>query len=265
MLKRRFLRALATWRFKKPVQGPARPCRPQFRVGIPVTQGKPRALTVGAHSASYVDRHLENGVTYYYAIAAFDDDRNESDLSPESVFDTPRPEGRDLYLYNSLEDARHSGYDFSSYRVVSFQDVEADLYFWWTEEDGAWMIATERSADSYTDLQDAGYGGLEAVDYAPADGWAPTGEVPLIEGHCYVVWTWDDHYSKFRVVQLRGDRVVLDWAYQVDRSNRELRAEPIESRSPQAQGKHLPGGGLRIHQVGAAAAGTIDTREGGKP
>jgi hypothetical protein len=53
-------------------------------------------------------------------------------------------------------------------------------------------------------------------------------------GHCYVVWTRDDHYAKFRVTDIQPaaggvpDRVVFDWAYQVDPGNRELRASRVK-------------------------------------
>jgi hypothetical protein len=85
--------------------------------------------------------------------------------------------------------------------------------------------------DFQTDIQDAGYAStLDAVDFAPTTGWSPTGTVELIVGHCYIVWTRDDHYAKFRVTDLKPSstgspgRVTFDWAYQVDRGNRELRA-----------------------------------------
>jgi hypothetical protein len=48
--------------------------------------------------------------------------------------------------------------------------------------------------------------------------------VELIPGHCYIVWTWDDHYAKFRVTGLSSTTVSMDWAYQTATGNPELHA-----------------------------------------
>lgn len=205
----------------------------------------PRLVTVGSHSTGFVDHDVRNGVTYYYAIAAFDDDGNESELNGgDDVHETPRPDGRDLRLNNARLDPDDAGYDFSERRTVTSDDLEADVYYWHSEEEGAWMVATERSEDDYSDIQDAGYIPLDEIEAAPEDGWAPAGEVPLIAGHSYVVWTWDNHFAKFRVVSLTPNRVVMDWAYQLDRGNPELQKLGGSSR------RHAPGGGSRQHERG---------------
>jgi hypothetical protein len=182
----------------------------------------PRVATVSRQATSFTDREVHNGVTYYYALSSFDNAGNESELTSRTVHDTPRPEGGGLRLDNAHLDSRRAGYDFSADRVVSGEDVDADIYYWHSPEEGAWMVATERTDDDYTDIQDAGYLALDDVDWAPEEGWAPEGEVPLIEGHSYIVWTWDNHYAKFRVASVTSDRVVIDWAYQVDEGNPEL-------------------------------------------
>ncbi len=64
------------------------------------------------------------------------------------------------------------------------------------------------------------------MTWAPIDGWSPTAEVELIPGHVYVVWMRDDHYAKFRVVTVGPSQVVLDWAYQIDQGNQELKQGP---------------------------------------
>lgn len=209
-----------------------------------------RIATLGRSRTSFVDRDVTNGETYYYAVAAFDHAGNESDLSYDLVFDTPRPEGRGLRLTSSTADPRDAGYDFSARRVVDLQDLEADIYYWYSEDEGPWLVATERSNDLFTDIQDAGFGSLDSVGWAPEGGWAPSGDVPLIEGHVYVVWTWDDHYAKVRVVSVSANSVVLDWAYQVDRGNPELRVPPSSGSGIASK---LSGGGLREHRVGQEA------------
>jgi hypothetical protein len=98
-----------------------------------------------------------------------------------------------------------------------------------------------RSETSFTDIQDAGYAQLDEVDWAPDGGWSPSGDVPLIEGHTYIVWIWDDHFAKFRVRQLNSERVILDWAYQVDLGNPELSVPGAAVPRPQS---------ARIHRAG---------------
>jgi hypothetical protein len=51
--------------------------------------------------------------------------------------------------------------------------------------------------------------------------------VEAIVGHCYIVWTHDNHFAKFRITSLDAQRVQFDWAYQVDPGNRELRARRV--------------------------------------
>ena len=74
-------------------------------------------------------------------------------------------------------------------------------------------------------VEDAGYHELSDLDWAPPAGWTGEDRVTLVIGHSYYVWTRDDHYAKFRVtaLDLVQGRVVVDWAFQIDPSNPELR------------------------------------------
>ncbi len=171
----------------------------------------------------YVDRQVVNGLTYYYAVSAVDHSGNESPLSPEAVYDTPRPEGFGVHLTNYHSDPVRCAYDFSRYERTDYDDPDADLAYVYENDTGAWMFGLN-VGDVYTELQDAGYtNSMEEISYAPLDGWSPRAAVEMIEGHTYIVWTRDDHYAKFRAVRVRPDEIVFDWAYQVDPENRELR------------------------------------------
>ncbi|HEY2954268.1 MAG TPA: hypothetical protein VGK89_03330 [Candidatus Eisenbacteria bacterium] len=166
---------------------------------------------------------LSNGETWYLAVAAFDRAGNESELSREDVFDTPRPAGTGLALTSYTTAPATSGYDFSAFAVVPFDSPNADIVFGF---DGTLYRMYAKYAD--TDIQDAGYtSSLDEVDFAPDRGWSADGTVELIEGHSYVVAVTTTHvnYAKFRVVSLSASpaRAVVDWAYQIDPDNRELR------------------------------------------
>ena len=166
---------------------------------------------------------LVNGVTRYFAVAAYDRAGNESELSYKDIFDTPRPEGFGRLLTNATDGPATAGYDFSAFTVRAWDDARADVYF--SIAGGALKMVAPFTD---TDLQDAGYASsLDAVDFAPSAGWAPSGTAELIVGHCYVVrilTSGSYNFAKFRVTSLNPSRVIFDWAYQTDPNNGELKA-----------------------------------------
>lgn len=196
---------------------------------------------LGATSATqFMATGLTNGVTRYFAISAVDQSGNESPLSYEDVFDTPRPAGSTA-LNNFVNGVAGAGWDFSAFAKVASDDPSADI-FYGNNGSIAQMFATEVQVQPGlfvpNDIQDAGYAtSLDAVDFSPVGpnaGWSPTGTVELIPGHCYIVWTWDDHYAKFRVTGVNSSTVSLDWAYQTAAGNPELHARPthVTTNSP---------------------------------
>jgi hypothetical protein len=173
---------------------------------------------------------LTNGTTRFFAVSAVDVAGNESELSREDTFDTPRPAGTNLVLSNAAVDSLTAGYDFSDFTVRPYNDSMTDIFY--ASADGALLMICP-FAD--TDIQDAGFAtSLDAVDFAPDGGWSPTGTAELIVGHCYVVWTFDNHFAKFRVTSITPSRVTVDWAYQVATGNPELGLR----RSPPMEGLH---------------------------
>jgi len=173
---------------------------------------------------------LPNGVTTYFAVAAYDQDGNEGPLSYETVSDTPRPAGFDQTLDDAGLHPETSAWDFSDFRVRAFDDPETDVFF--AHRDG---VPVMFAPFTDTEIQDAGYAStLDAVDYAPSAGWAPSGTVELIAGHCYVVWTHENRYAKLRVTAVATCRLTFDWAYQVAAGVRELKAHPV-TKAPRAR------------------------------
>jgi hypothetical protein len=196
-----------------------------YNVYVSSTYGGRYQYVGSTTSAYYRDDEARNGVLYYYAVSAYDYDGNESDLSSDVAYDIPRPEGYDVLLYNAAVASNQAGYDFSKYTVVAVADEYADMYFV-TGNGGPVM-----RVDTDTDIQDMGpTSSVLAIGQAPVSGWSTTREVPLVAGHTYVVWTWDDHYAKFRVSSVSSGRVVFDWAYQLVPSNRLLKKDPANGR-----------------------------------
>ncbi len=184
--------------------------------------GCPYDLVGATTGTSLTVSGLTNGVTRYFAVAAYDRAGNESDLSYNDIYDTPRPEGFGRSLTNATDGPATAGYDFSAFAVVPWNDAHADMYY---STSGGVLHMVAPFTD--TDLQDAGFASsLDAVDFAPTSGWAPSGTVELIVGHCYVVRVTSSpgvaNYAKFRVTSLDASHVTFDWAYQTDPNNGEL-------------------------------------------
>lgn len=183
----------------------------------------------GADYVEYAVTGLTNGETRFFAVAAVNRAGVESDLSYDDVFDTPRPAGTDLVLRNFLVYGTNVGYDFSAFARTNSADPPTDVFFGFYEDTTGFIHQQIFVPDYSTDIQDAGYvSSLDAVDFAPdsESGWSPSGTVEAIVGHAYVVWTRDDHFAKFRITAVGSTEVVLDWAYQLDPGNRELKAKP---------------------------------------
>lgn len=172
----------------------------------------------------FTDYGAKNGVIYYYAITAYDYDGNESEFSYEEVYATPRPEGNDVAIYDYKNYPNDAGYDFSTYSVGPYNDKYTDIFFEYAN--GVYYM----NVWDDTDIQDMGYTvSLDDIATSPRNGWSPTKDVQLIVGHTYVVWTWDDHFAKFRVKDLKSNRVVFDWAYQLVEGNASLKVGQLSS------------------------------------
>jgi hypothetical protein len=181
-------------------------------------------LLATTRQAYFLDAGAVNGRTYYYAVTAFNADGMESELSTDVAYDVPRPEGYGVLLSDFRRAASTAGYSFGSYQVVRYDDQNADMYFEYFN--GTYYM----NVWSDTDIQDLGAtSSLLDVRLAPATGWSPERSVPVVVGHTYVVWTWDDHYAKFRVTSVSPSRVVFDWAYQLQKSNPMLK-RPVKAK-----------------------------------
>src|SRR5262249_42036757 len=135
----------------------------------------PYGLLGSTQNTSWVDDTPQNGVTYWYAVAAYDDAGNEGDLSVENVHDTPRPAGVNLDLAaTSSEPGSFAGYDFSANQRQLSTEVSTDIFFAVTGG-----VPEMVARDDSTLIQDAGYQGLDALDWAPAAGWSTTRRVTL--------------------------------------------------------------------------------------
>lgn len=176
---------------------------------------------------NYIDTDVENGTTYYYVITAVDNSRNESEPS-KVLYDTPRPEGQNLILYDRAIDPEYAGiyfYNPQGARVVSWDSPLCDIYL--DKSSGIFYLNTTLKDSTWNDIQDFGYtDNLTDIDVAPFEGWSELGYVEVILGHTYIIWTWDYHFAKLRVTNIYSNSIRLEWAYQTAVGNPELKPVP---------------------------------------
>lgn len=182
---------------------------------------------VGFEEIFFTDTTAQNGTTYFYAVSAFDLAGNESELSGESVFDTPRPAGSvTLQDYNIAPAA--SGFSFvHSNRVQLWNNNTTDIYFGVDTE----VLVPYLYSDSGS-IQDMGWtSSFDEISYSPEQGFTYL-FVEAIIGHTYAFLTPEGNYAKIRVTDLYIDwgvgdgvlqaNIVFDWGYQLQAGNPEL-------------------------------------------
>ena len=178
------------------------------------------------------DYEVNNGETSLYAVLSVDESGNESNLSYEDVFDTPRPEGYDVWLHDSRGPQwTQSGFDFSDQMSIAraWNNPATDIFVEYDDGGIPWVV----TVDADVQLQDYGTILLAWVDYAPRNGYSAAGRAELIDGHSYIVRIAGQgiHFAKFQVTDLEANRVRIDWAYQTDEDNPELRAPANRDQS----------------------------------
>jgi hypothetical protein len=178
---------------------------------------------IGSTKINYfVDDGASNGDTYYYAVTAYDYNGNESDLSYDVVYSTPRPEGFNQSIFDYRNYPDYGGYSFKTYSTVPYDDQESDFFF--ENYNGTYYIDVWDDSE----IQDMGNTtDIYNIAYAPTSGWSSTKDEIAIPGHTYVIWTWDNHYAKIRIKSVTGDKISFDWAFQLVAGNRQLKQADI--------------------------------------
>lgn len=177
----------------------------------------------------YVDDGALNGETYFYAVTTVDNIGQESELSAETVFDTPRPQGT-ATIYDMAIQPNQSGLLLDTIpAIVAFDNPFADIYID-SDVNGVLYI---NAANINVDLQDMGYTeSIYDINWAPTMGWSENGWAELIEGHTYVIWDDDLFFAKIRVDLKGSTGVSVTWAFQLVNDYPELVAGKYSAQKP---------------------------------
>lgn len=180
---------------------------------------------------------LTNGVPRCYEVTAVAVDGAESDPSP-FVFDTPRPDARNVVLFARQASDAESGFRFwqdlngdgladdnelGLVRSGSASDIDFAVD---RELDGSFTLTLVRQGTGAEFYADIPVEDLTSIDFAEDRSYAST-PIEAAVGFGYVfemVAEADDfaRYGAIRVTHVGQEFLILDWAFQTDPGNPEL-------------------------------------------
>jgi hypothetical protein len=189
-------------------------------------------------SEDFLATGLANGVSRCFAVSTISQDGHESLWSP-LTYDTPRFDARNVLIDASEVAIATSGFRFfdpaTGVLGLVTRGDRSDLDFRVSRRsDGSLWLVPVRS-----DVTVALYGAtpvadLTSIDVAPTAGFAASA-IEAVPGYAYVFrFRLADgvHYGAVRVTHTGPDYLILDWAYQSDPGNPELRRAPAAGPAP---------------------------------
>ncbi|MEO8880291.1 MAG: hypothetical protein ABI446_07805 [Gemmatimonadaceae bacterium] len=186
------------------------------------------ALEGSSVSEDFLVSGLTNGVSLCFSVTAVSLDNVESNVS-SSRYDTPRYDARNIRIDASQSHLSTSGFrfDFGSGalgQVLSGDRSDIDFVVD-RHNDGSLWMTTVRSGTGVVLYSQNPVDDLTSIDVAPLNGYL-TGSIEAVTGYAYVYETnLSDglHYGAVRVTAVGSNYIIVDWAYQTDYGNPELR------------------------------------------
>lgn len=187
------------------------------------------ALEGTSVSEDFLVSGLTNGFSLCFAVSAVSTSGNESAVTAPR-YDTPRFDARNILIDTRQSHLSTSGFRFefpsSSQLGQIVSGDRNDIDFVVTRHsDGSLWMTTVRDGTSVVLYSQDPVEDLTSIDVAPLDGYF-TGSIEAVTGYAYVFQTQLSdglHYGAVRVTHVGADYVILDWAYQTDFGNPELR------------------------------------------
>jgi hypothetical protein len=186
------------------------------------------ALEGTSVSEDFVVSGLSNGVPLCFDVSAATSSGRQSYAAPR--YDTPRYDARNILIDAAQSHLSTSGFrfEFSSSsqlgQVVSGDRNDIDFRVD-RHNDGSIWLTTVRNGTSVVLYSEDPVEDLTSIDVAPVDGYF-TGSIEAVTGYAYVFQTQlgnDLHFGAVRITHVGSNYVILDWSYQTDYGNPELR------------------------------------------
>jgi len=180
-------------------------------------------------SEDFLATGFANGAPRCFTVSAISTDGHESVWTrPRS--DTPRYDARNIVVYARESSLPRSGFRFFDAASVAFGSVvpgdRSDIDFRVERRsDGSLWLNPIRAGVRIALYGNTTVDDLTAVDLAPVSGYAAS-SIEALPGFAYVFETLLGdglHYGAVRISHVSKDYVILDWSYQSDRGNPELK------------------------------------------
>ena len=180
-------------------------------------------------SEDFLATGLPNGAPRCFTVSAISTDGHESIWTrPRS--DTPRYDARNIVVYARESSLSRSGFRFFDATSVAFGSVvpgdRSDIDFRVERRgDGSLWFNPIRAGVRIALYGNTTVDDLTSVDLAPVSGYSAS-SIEALPGFAYVFETLQGdglHYGAVRVSHVSKDYVILDWSYQSDRGNPELK------------------------------------------
>ena len=187
------------------------------------------ALEGTSVSEDFLVSGLTNGVSLCFAVTAVNTSGRESAASAARN-DTPRYDARNVLVSTRQSDLSTSGFRFEYPSSAQLGQIvsgdRSDIDFRVDRHsDNSIRLTTVRTGTSVVLYSQDPVEDLTSIDVAPLDGFF-TGSIEAVPGYAYVFETQLSdglHYGAVRITHTSADYVILDWSYQTDFGNPELR------------------------------------------
>jgi hypothetical protein len=130
--------------------------------------------------------------------------------------------GEELTLSDRQSLPELAGFDFSENAKLPFDDPMADVF---VENDYGDLYLVVREDSDIMDIFPAQT--PSDVILVPRKEWSKAHAAMALEGHEYVLRTWDHHYAKITIMRTSLQRIVCTWAYQAETTRPALMRPPI--------------------------------------
>lgn len=180
-------------------------------------------------SEDFLATGLANGAPRCFAVSTISTDGHESVWSPARA-DTPRFDARNVVIFSMQSDAARAGFRFEMPGASSFGTITSgsrtDIDFRIDRHaDGSLWFVPVRAGTRVALYGNSTVTDLTSIDLAPISGYS-SGAIEALPGFAYVFETTLNgqlQYGAVRVTHTQLDYVILDWAYQTDPGNPELK------------------------------------------